>query len=108
MAARKILTIHDPVLYQVSDAIDKFDSKLRSLVRDMFESMQAARGVGLAAVQIGILQRVLVIDLAEQGFTKGSFINPHIIQQSQELQHGEEGCISARPLEVLRQALNLC
>ncbi|MCB1146819.1 MAG: peptide deformylase, partial [Leptospiraceae bacterium] len=68
MAVRKILTIPDPVLYQKAEPVAKFDRKLRGLARDMFETMYEASGVGLAAVQIGVLQRLLVIDLEDQGF----------------------------------------
>jgi peptide deformylase len=60
----------------------------------MFESMAEEGGVGLAAVQIGVLKRVLVIDLVEKGFIKGAFINPHLIEASEEMQEGEEGCLS--------------
>ena len=100
MAVRKILTIHDPVLYQVSETITKFDSSLRTLVRDMFDSMYSANGVGLAAVQIGILKSILVIDLEEHGFVKGVFINPRVLEQSGEMQQGEEGCLSVPGLSA--------
>lgn len=100
MAVRKILTIPDPRLYQVSEPVIKFDRALRDLTRDMFDSMYEAHGVGLAAVQIGVLQRILVIDLEEQGFLKGVFVNPRVLEQSQETQDGEEGCLSVPGLSV--------
>ncbi len=100
MAVRPILTIQDARLYQVSEPVKKFDKDLRDIVRDMFESMAEQGGVGLAAVQIGGLKRVLVIDLVEKGFIKGAFINPHLIEASDEMQEGEEGCLSVPGLSA--------
>ncbi|MCS6971641.1 MAG: peptide deformylase [Leptospiraceae bacterium] len=100
MAVRPILTIKDERLYQVSEPVTKFDRNLRNLVRDMFDSMAAEGGVGLAAVQIGVLQRVIVIDLVEKGFIKGAFVNPRLLAASEELQDGEEGCLSVPGLSA--------
>lgn len=100
MAVKPVLTIQDQRLYQVSEPVKKFDKALRDLVRDMFESMAEEGGVGLAAVQIGVLKRVLVIDLVEKGFIKGAFINPHLIEASEEMQEGEEGCLSVPGLSA--------
>jgi peptide deformylase len=100
VAVRPVLTIQDERLYKVSAEVKKFDRGLRDLVRDMFDSMGAEGGVGLAAVQIGVLQRVLVIDLAEKGFIKGAFINPHLLEASEEMQDGEEGCLSVPGLSA--------
>ncbi|MCS6985792.1 MAG: peptide deformylase [Leptospiraceae bacterium] len=100
MAVRKILTIADPRLYQVSEPVTKFDRKLRDLARDLFDSMYAAGGVGLAAVQIGVLKRIMVIDLLKEGFYKAVFVNPVLIEKSQELQQGEEGCLSVPGLSL--------
>lgn len=100
MAVRPVLTIQDERLYKVSAVVKKFDRDLRNLVRDMFESMDAAAGVGLAAVQIGVLERVLVIDLVEKGFLKGAFVNPYVIEASAEMQIGEEGCLSVPGLSA--------
>jgi peptide deformylase len=100
VAVKSVLTIQDERLYKVSEPIKKFDRELRDLVRDMFDSMAAEGGVGLAAVQIGILKRVLVIDLAEKGFIKGAFINPRLLEASEEMQDGEEGCLSVPGLSA--------
>jgi peptide deformylase len=94
VAVKPVLTIQDERLYKVSEPVTKFDKGLRDLVRDMFDSMAAEGGVGLAAVQIGVLKRVLVIDLVEKGFIRGAFINPRLLEASQEMQDGEEGCLS--------------
>lgn len=100
MAVKPVLTIQDERLYKVSDPVTKFDKGLRDLVRDMFDSMAAEGGVGLAAVQIGILKRVLVIDLVEKGFIKGAFINPRLLEASKDMQDGEEGCLSVPGLSA--------
>jgi len=97
---KPILTIQDKRLYQVSEPIKKFDRSLRDLVRDMFDSMIEEGGVGLAAVQIGVLKRVLVIDLVQKGFIKGAFVNPRVIEASDEMQDGEEGCLSVPGLSA--------
>jgi peptide deformylase len=94
MAVKKIITLANPVLYQVSEKIEKFDGNLRNLIRDMFDTMYEDHGVGLAAVQIGVLRRVIIIDLENSGFIKGVFINPEVVYASSEMQFGEEGCLS--------------
>lgn len=99
MAIRIILTIPDPVLYTPSLPVTSFGRDLRNLVRDMYDTMNKANGVGLAAVQAGVLQRVLIIDLEHQGFRKGVFINPVLLESSGE-QRSEEGCLSVPGLSV--------
>ncbi len=99
MAIRIILTIPDPVLYTSSLPVTSFGRDLRNLVRDMYDTMNKANGVGLAAVQAGVLQRVLIIDLEHQGFRKGVFINPVLLESSGE-QRSEEGCLSVPGLSV--------
>ncbi|MDH4263703.1 MAG: peptide deformylase [Spirochaetia bacterium] len=94
MAIRKIITLADSVLYRESEKVDKFNSELRDLIRDMFDTMYDESGVGLAAVQIGVLKRVIIIDLEHSGFIKGVFINPEVVFTSSEMQFGEEGCLS--------------
>ncbi len=108
MALLELKTIADPVLYEKSEPVTSFDSALRELVRDMFDTMYEEEGVGLAAVQVGVLKRLLVIDLENAGHVKGVFINPELVSASQEMQEGEEGCLSvpglsaplARPMQV--------
>ena len=88
------------MLYKVSEPITVFDRDLRNLARDMFDTMYAANGVGLAGVQIGVLKRILVIDLTDNGFVKGIFINPKVTRRSSEIQTGEEGCLSVPGLSA--------
>jgi peptide deformylase len=91
-----IVLFGEPVLEKQAAAVTEFDTpELNKLVEDMFESMYAAKGVGLAAPQIGIAQRIAVIDLsvAEDPAQKIVLINPEIIRK-EEFQTGEEGCLS--------------
>ena len=90
MAIRKIVTLGDDVLRKTSRPVVKFDEKLWQLLDDMKDTMEKAEGVGLAAVQVGVLRRVVVIDVGE-GLME--LINPEIIEVSGE-QEGQEGCLS--------------
>jgi len=98
MTARPILTAPDPRLQAVSTDVEKVDAEIRKLVEDMAESMYAADGIGLAAVQIGVPKRVIVIDLdqREKDGTKNpvAYINPKIIWASDEVTVFAEGCLS--------------
>jgi peptide deformylase len=92
----KIVKYGDPVLEERAKPVTEFDTpELHELVRDMFESMYAAKGVGLAAPQIGISKRIAVIDvsLGENEKDKLVLINPEIIH-TEGRQNGEEGCLS--------------
>src|SRR3954469_5497901 len=96
MALREILVVPDPILKQVSKPVEAVDDDLRALMDDMLETMYAAPGIGLAAVQIGVPKRVIVMDLAREGEDKQPrfFINPEILWQSEDLVACEEGCLS--------------
>ena len=90
MGIRKILTDKDPALHKVCKKVEVFDRKLHKLLDDMAETMDDANGVGLAAPQVGILRRVVVVDTGE-GILE--LINPELIETSGE-QEGAEGCLS--------------
>lgn len=115
MAIRKILEVPDPRLKTVSAPVTEFDADLRTLVADMFETMYAAPGIGLAAIQVGVPSRVLVIDLQPEDTgaepevcnhgghehvhypTRREprvFVNPEILDPAQELATYQEGCLS--------------
>jgi peptide deformylase len=100
MALRRILTVADPrdttVLKQVSEPVERVDDALRTLMDDMLETMYAAPGIGLAAVQVGELKRVIVMDLAREGEAPQPrfLVNPEILWKSDELSTYEEGCLS--------------
>lgn len=90
MAIRKIVTLGDEVLRKTSRPVVNFNEKLWQLLDDMKDTMYKAEGVGLAAVQVGVLRRVVVIDVGD-GLME--LINPEIIEVSGE-QEGQEGCLS--------------
>lgn len=96
MAIRPILTAPDPRLKAVSTDVETVDSAIRTLIDDMADSMYAAEGIGLAAVQIGVAKRVLVIDLDQKEGKKNPvpYINPKIVWASEEMAVFEEGCLS--------------
>ena len=96
MAIRPILTVPDPVLKQVSKRVDAVTDATRALMDDMLETMYAAPGIGLAAVQIGEPVRVIVMDLAKEGDKPEPryFVNPEILESNDEKQTYEEGCLS--------------
>jgi peptide deformylase len=96
MAVRPILTAPDPRLKALSQAVETVDASTRRLIDDMVESMYAADGIGLAAVQIGVAQRVIVMDLDQREGKKNPrhFVNPVITWRSDDLATFEEGCLS--------------
>ena len=96
MTIRKILTEPDPFLRQKSTKVEIVDDETRLLMDDMLETMYAAPGIGLAAIQVGVPKRVIVIDLARDGERRAPlyFINPEIITNSNNDATYEEGCLS--------------
>jgi peptide deformylase len=96
MAVREILVVPDPILKQVSKPVETVDDDLRVLMDDMLETMYAAPGIGLAAIQVGVPKRVIVMDLAREGEPPAPryFINPEILWTSEETAPYEEGCLS--------------
>ena len=117
MTVRDILTIPDKRLRLVSEPVKRVDSGIRTLVDDMFETMYEAPGIGLAAIQVGIAKRVVVMDLSkkEEEHEPRVFINPEITWASEEKSTYEEGCLSIpeyyeeveRPLSVKVKYLDL-
>ena len=96
MTKRKIVIEPDPILRKKSEIIQKVDTDLRRLMDDMLETMYAAPGIGLAAVQVGVLKRVVVIDVSKEKEKKNPLflINPQIISKSDQTSVYEEGCLS--------------
>jgi peptide deformylase len=96
MALRDILIIPDKRLRLKSEPVKAVDKSLRALIDDMFDTMYAAPGIGLAAIQIGAPQRVVIMDLAKKDEPKAPqvFINPEVIWASDEKATYEEGCLS--------------
>ena len=93
---RKILTEPDPILRKKCEPLEKVDAHTKKLMDDMLETMYAAPGIGLAAIQIGILKRLVVIDISKEEEKKKPIflINPEIINQSKNTSVYEEGCLS--------------
>lgn len=110
MAIRQIREKGDEVLYKTCKEVKKFDEKLAILLDDMYETMQSRDGVGLAAPQVGILKRAVVIDIGEGRI---ELINPEIIKE-EGTQVGSEGCLSVpgvwgevkRPMKVTVRAMD--
>ena len=96
MSQRKIVIEPDPILRKKSENLEKVDNELRLLLDDMLETMYAAPGIGLAAVQVGILKRLIVIDISKDKEKKNPIflINPEIIFKSKKTSIYEEGCLS--------------
>ena len=96
MTIRKILTEPDPFLRQKSENVEVVCDEIRLLMNDMLETMYIAPGIGLAAIQIGVPKRVIVIDLMREGEKKNPlyFVNPEIITNSKTDVSYEEGCLS--------------
>ncbi len=90
MGIRKILTDKDPALHKVCRPVEKFDRRLHKLLDDMAETLEEANGVGLAAPQVGILRRVVIVDTGD-GLLE--LVNPTLVETDGE-QEGPEGCLS--------------
>mgnify|MGYP002621430840 CR=1 FL=1 len=113
MALRTIRELGDPVLSKRAKEVREMTPKLRQLIEDMKETMYEAEGVGLAAPQVGMLKRIVVIDVSEEQNEPLVMINPEIIERDGE-QCGWEGCLSVpgktgqvtRPRHVVARALN--
>lgn len=114
MAILPILKYPDPRLHTVAKPVEKVDDRIRKLVADMAETMYAAPGIGLAATQVDVHERVIVIDLSEEKNDLLVLINPEIYWRSDEREVFEEGCLSVpdtyekveRAAEIKVRALN--
>ena len=91
MALRNIVTVGDPVLTKVCRPVTKFDDRLSQLIDDMIETLHDANGAGLAAPQIGVLRRVVIVNTEGEDW---ELVNPEIVEVSEEEQTGIEGCLS--------------
>jgi peptide deformylase len=117
MAVRDIIKLPDPILKTVSAPVPAVTDEVRALVKDMFDTMYAAPGIGLAAVQVSVRKRIVVTDVAKDDEPKAPmcFINPEIVWRSQDTTEYEEGCLSipevydkvVRPAEVRVRYMDL-
>ena len=96
MSLKDIITVPDEILKKKSELVEKVSINEKKLINDLFETMYQSKGIGLAAVQVGILKRILVIDVSNKDEKKEplSFINPVIKKVSNETSIYEEGCLS--------------
>ena len=96
MSIKNIITVPDEILKKISDPVEKVGINEKKLINDLFETMYKFKGIGLAAVQVGILKRIIVIDVSNKDEKKEplSFINPTIKKLSNKTSIYEEGCLS--------------
>ena len=94
MAQLNILRYPDPRLHTVAKPVAEVDARIRKLVDDMLETMYAFDGVGLAATQVDVHERVIVMDISDSRDEPRVLINPELIAQSEEMVFGDEGCLS--------------
>jgi len=114
VTVRKLHLLGSPVLRRPATPVAAVDDAVRELVDDLFETMRAAKGVGLAANQVGVAQRIAVVDVGEEFPPPLVLVNPRIVQASDVTETAEEGCLSIpdiygdveRPLAVTVEALD--
>ena len=100
MTLRKIVTLPDPILHRKAKTVSRFDAELQTLIGDMIETMREAPGVGLAAPQVGVSERVIVVEYTEDEEEEHArkklyvMINPEIKETSEETETAIEGCLS--------------
>ncbi len=114
MSVRKLHLLGSPVLRQRADPVPGVDDAVRQLIDDLFETMHAARGVGLAANQVGLTQRVAVVDTGGDTPQPLVLVNPTIVSRGEETETAEEGCLSIpeifgdveRPVSIIVEAID--
>lgn len=107
MALRTIRTIGDDLLYHKSREVREVTPRIKTLIEDMLETMYETQGVGLAAPQVGVLKRVVVIDVSQEGDDPIILINPEIVETSGE-QRGYEACLSVPGKSGIVTRANYC
>ena len=110
MSIKNIITVPDEMLKNISEPIEDIGVNEKKLINDLIETMYASKGIGLAAVQVGILKRILVIDVSSKDEKKNplSFINPVIRSVSDEMSVYEEGCLSIPDTFIEIERPSLC
>ncbi|HEX2187600.1 MAG TPA: peptide deformylase [Longimicrobiaceae bacterium] len=101
MSVRPIELLGAEVLRTPAEQVAEVDDELRLLIDDMFETMYAAEGIGLAAPQVGISRRVIVVDVHDEEVEPFALVNPRVVDASIETEKGEEGCLSIPGLAAL-------
>tara|TARA_B100000035_G_scaffold233910_1_gene202185 strand:+ start:330 stop:854 length:525 start_codon:yes stop_codon:yes gene_type:complete len=110
MSIKDIITVPNEILKKISEPIEKIGTNEKKLVKDLFDTMYASKGIGLAAVQVGILKRILVIDVSNKDEQKKpiSLINPTIRRLSDDTSVYEEGCLSIPETFIEIERPKLC
>lgn len=114
MALREIELLGSDVLRTPGEEVAEIDDEVRALIDDMFETMRTAEGIGLAAPQVGVSRRVLVVDLHDEETPPLALVNPRVVESSRQRERAEEGCLSVpgvvavveRPSSVTVEALD--
>jgi peptide deformylase len=101
MALRPLRFMGDPVLRQEAAPVAELSDEVRTLIVDLFDTMYAEDGVGLAAPQVGVAQRVIVVDPRDDSVQPFALINPEIVAFSEDVDRGEEGCLSIPGLKEI-------
>ncbi|MGH7503757.1 MAG: peptide deformylase [Longimicrobiales bacterium] len=108
MAIREVCLLGDPVLRRKAAQVQTVTPEVRALIADMFDTMYAEDGVGLAAPQIGVSERILVIDTREDGSTPIALVNPVLVEASEETEKEDEGCLSLPGLnDIVERSLRV-
>ncbi|NIP60103.1 MAG: peptide deformylase [Gemmatimonadetes bacterium] len=94
MASLELRMMGDPILREEATEVEEVDEDIRRLAQDMFDTMYEADGVGLAANQVGVRQRLIVVDPREDGVTPRALVNPRVVGTGDETDRAEEGCLS--------------
>jgi peptide deformylase len=94
MAIREVRLFGDPVLREPASPVARVTNAVQSLIEDMFETMYKEDGVGLAAPQVGVSERIIVVDPREEGVRPFALLNPEVLSTSEETDRSEEGCLS--------------
>jgi|SRR5690606_27158555 len=101
MSIRPLRYLGDPVLREKAAPVDEVTDEIRTLIDDMFDTMYAEEGVGLAAPQVGVGQRVIVVDPRHEDVEPFALVNPRIVYFSEEVERDEEGCLSIPGLKEI-------
>jgi peptide deformylase len=101
MAIRQVRVLGDPVLRALAAPVARITDEVRALIADMFDTMYAEDGVGLAAPQVGLGQRVIVIDPREENIAPFALVNPRIVEFGEAVDRAEEGCLSIPGLKEI-------
>lgn len=108
MSKLEVRIMGDPVLREPAVEVQEITAEIKQLVEDMFETMYTEEGVGLAAPQVGISQRIIVVDPQEEGGQRFALINPVVREVSKEVERGEEGCLSIPGLKDIVERPSSC